>query len=232
MLSRGQLRKVILSTLRARREPRLQGKPRGVVAAYALVQCMSPWERATRHFILVARHKWHVFLYCAYSGHPWRGLMHDWSKFSPTEFLGSIRYFNGRRSPVGLCRDVEGYSFAWLHHKGRNKHHYEFWTDSVDPCGNHATKSGQIFPIPMPYEYALESICDTIAASRAYNGKKFSYEVLYKWWLRSQKYFPPTMHPQTKRFAGMMYEAMRADGNCSALRRAREIFERAQQDEK
>lgn len=178
--------------------------------------------------MLVLRHKWYVFVYCAYAGHPWRGFMHDWSKFSPAEFLGSVRYFNGRRSPVGLCRDVEGYSFAWLHHKGRNKHHFEFWTDVVDPQGFHAKRPGQFFPIAMPFPYALESICDTIAASRAYNGKKFSYEVLFRWWERRQEHSPVSMHPKTKLFADMMYQQMRADGNCSALRNAKAIFDRAQ----
>lgn len=156
--------------------------------------------------------------------------MHDWSKYSLAEFVGSVKYFNGRRSPVGLCRDVEGYSFAWLHHKGRNKHHFEFWTDVVDPNGNHAEHYGQYYPIPMPYPYALEAICDTIAASRAYNGKKFSYKVLYDWWLRRQAHSPVNMHPRTKRFADAMYEAMLADGNCSVLRRARALYDAAQVD--
>lgn len=208
----------------------MRNKPRRVKAAFALVRCMNPAERCFRHLMLVTRHKWYVFVYCAYAGHPWRGLMHDWSKFSPAEFWGSVRYFNGRRSPVGLCRDVEGYSFGWLHHKGRNKHHYEFWIDIVDTNGNRPTQPGVFYPIPMPFEYALESVCDTIAASRAYNGKKFSYAVLYKWWINSRKYAPVNMHPKTKLFVDRMYKKMLADGNCSALRDARAIYDQAQID--
>ncbi|MBR5758664.1 MAG: hypothetical protein IKX88_08720, partial [Thermoguttaceae bacterium] len=75
------------------------------------------------------------------------------------------------------------------------------------------------------------SICDTIAASRAYNGRKFNYDVLYRWWSHRQR-VPVNMHPATKRFADAMYEAMRADGNCSALRRAKQIFDQTAKEEK
>ena len=225
-LTRRQLRKVFRSAAQLRRDPRFFGKPRRSIAQCALARCMNPFERAFRHFILITRHKFWVFVYCCYAGHPWRGFMHDWSKYSPSEFIESVRYFNGRRSPVGLCREIEGYSFGWLHHKGRNKHHFEFWIDVVDEHGRPSPIYGQWLPIAMPYEYALESICDTIAASRAYNGRKFSYEVLYNWWIYRQR-FPVNEHPHTKRFCDAMYEAMLADGNCSALRRAREIFEQS-----
>ncbi len=224
------MRKVFRAAIAARRNPRYRGKSRRAVAECALASCMTWFERACRHFALITNHKWLVFLYCAYAGYPWRGFMHDWSKYSPSEFFGSIKYFNGRRSPVGLCREIEGYSFAWLHHKGRNKHHFEFWTDVVDVNGNTAPNYGQWYALPMPFEYALESICDTIAASRAYNGRKFSYDVLYRWWEHRQR-VPINMHPETKRFADAMYEAMRADGNCSVLRRAKEIFEQAGKEE-
>ena len=221
--------KAARKVLELRRNPKYRDKPKQAVAEYALTCCMTAFERATRHFWLVVRHKWYVFLYCAYAGIPWRGFMHDWSKFSPTEFLGSIKYFNGRRSPVGLCRILEGYSPAWLHHKGRNRHHFEFWVDVVSIKGELPKTPDQWFTIPMPYEFALESICDTIGASRAYNGRNFSYEVLYKWWKRSRT--APSMHPKTKRFADFMYETMRAEGNCSVLKKAREIYEQTHKDD-
>jgi hypothetical protein len=231
VLSRRRLQKIYRAVLAARRNPRFRGKSKRAVAL-CVVASQMPWiERACRHFALVTRHKFYVFIYCAYAGHPWRGFMHDWSKYSPAEFFASVKYFNGRRSPVGLCREIEGYSFAWLHHKGRNRHHFEFWTDVIDAFGTAAPKYGQWYPIAMPYEYALESICDTIAASRAYNGRNFSYEILYQWWQRRQR-VPVNMHPETKRFADAMYEAMRKDGNCSALKRAREIFEQAKKEQR
>ena len=183
--------------------------------------------RLARHFALVAEHKSYVFLYFAYAGLPLLGLAHDWSKFSPSEFFESVRYFNGRRSPVGLAREIEGYSFAWLHHKGRNKHHFEFWQDVVDANGVPVKKANDIVPLQMPYEYALEMICDTIAASRAYNGKKFSYALLANWWSRRHK-APINMHPQTLRFCDAMYEALKTAGTCAPLRNARKIYDRSQ----
>ncbi|MBR0224490.1 MAG: hypothetical protein IJL92_00395 [Thermoguttaceae bacterium] len=228
-LSRRAFVKVARSALRARRDPRLKGKRRHAIALYALVLSRSLPERFARHFATVVIHKTYVFLYCAYAGRPFRGFMHDWSKFSPSEFLSSVKYYSGRNSPVGLEREIEGRSFAWLHHKGRNKHHFEYWQDVVDENGRFCTIPNAIYPLPMPFPFALEMICDVIAASRAYNGKRFHYDLLMKWWNNHCRR-PVNMHPRTRRFAQEMYEQMQRDGNCSALRRAREIYDRAQID--
>lgn len=81
------------------------------------------------HFKTVCNHKKYVFVNCLVAGMPVRGLLHDISKFSPTEFLESVKYYQGHRSPIDACKEVNGYSKAWMHHKGRNKHHYEYWQD-------------------------------------------------------------------------------------------------------
>lgn len=114
------------------------------------------------HLSVVMRHKWRVFINCARCGLPWRGFVHDTSKFSPEEFFESVRYFQGNRSPIGVCRKETGLSYAWLHHKGRNKHHIEYWTDAE--CG--------VQPL-MPYKYAVECVCDKLAATRTYAGKNY-----------------------------------------------------------
>ena len=109
------------------------------------------------HLSLVLRHKNRVFINCLRCGIPWRGLVHDLSKFSPTEFFESVKYYQGDRSPIGACRRATGKSEAWLHHKGRNKHHIEYWLDpecSVTPL--------------MPYRYAVECACDKLAATYVY----------------------------------------------------------------
>lgn len=115
-----------------------------------------------KHFFLVARHKNKVFLHCVKCGIPWRGLMHDLSKFTPTEFFESARFYQGNRSPIGACRRATGMSAAWLHHKGRNKHHLEYWLD--EDCE---------VPPMMPYKYAVECICDKLAATKTYLGKDY-----------------------------------------------------------
>ena len=86
-----------------------------------------------KHIKLVLKHKWIVFKLCCKVGIPWRGFMHDWSKFSIEEFWESIKYYDGHKSPIVVCKKENGYSKAWLHHKGRNKHHPEYWIDMSLP---------------------------------------------------------------------------------------------------
>jgi hypothetical protein len=80
-----------------------------------------------KHFCLICRHKFYVFYWCCKVGIPFRGIVHDLSKFSPTEFWESVKYYSGTGSPINTSKKLNGYSKAWLHHKGRNKHHYEYW---------------------------------------------------------------------------------------------------------
>ena len=129
-------------------------------------------KNAVKHFILITKHKWLVFKFCCKIGIPFRGLMHDWSKYSPTEFWESAKYYNGKRSPISLCKEDKGFSNAWLHHKGRNKHHYEYWVDDNAPIET---------PI-IPYKYVAEMICDKISAGITYNGKKFTNRTELEFW--------------------------------------------------
>lgn len=143
-----------------------------------------------KHFIKICKHKYWVFYYCCKADIPWRGIKHDLSKFSPVEFWESVRYYQGNRSPIDACKEDKGYSKAWLHHKGRNRHHYEYWVDNFDNGGK---------PLQMPYKDAVEMLCDYLGASRAYLGKNFSYKAEHEWWLKKSSK-PLAMHPQTKAF--------------------------------
>ena len=124
-----------------------------------------------RHIGLVIRHKSRVFVHCAKCGLLWQGIWHDMSKFSPEELFESARYFHGKRSPIGVCREKTGMSRAWLHHKGRNKHHIEYWLDG--DC--------EVTPL-MPYKYAVECICDKLAAAKTYNKKEYTDGISLKHW--------------------------------------------------
>ena len=146
-----------------------------------------------RHFGKILKHKYWVFYYCCKAGIPWRGIKHDMSKFSPIEFWESVRYYQGTRSPIDACKEAKGYSKAWLHHKGRNRHHYEFFIDNLDNGGT---------ALQMPFEDALELICDYLGAARAYLGKEFSFQKEWEWWLnKSNKSL--FMHPHTKAFISL-----------------------------
>lgn len=146
--------------------------------------------KVLKHFGKICQHKWWVFYYCCQAGIPWRGIKHDMSKFSPTEFWESVRYYQGTSSPIDAAKKDKGWSAAWMHHKGRNSHHYEYFIDNLDNGGT---------ALQMPFQDALELICDYLGAARAYLGKEFSFKKEWEWWLnKSNK--PLFMHPHTKAF--------------------------------
>lgn len=128
------------------------------------------------HFCTITHHKWIVFKLCIRAGIPWRGFMHDWSKYAPTEFWESVKYYTGKRSPIYYCKEENGYSKAWLHHKGRNKHHYEYWYDYAAP---------EQTPV-IPYKYTVEMICDTLAAGIVYKGKEWTNLSQKEYWERTK----------------------------------------------
>ena len=131
-----------------------------------------------KHWNKVRTHRKWVRHYCWGMGLYWQGLTHDLSKYSPTEFMESVRFYQGTSSPIDAAKKAKGYSDAWFHHKGRNKHHYEYWMDNFDLGGEN---------IIMPYKYFAEMVCDYLAAGRAYMGKNFSYTAEYEWWQNKRR---------------------------------------------
>ena len=118
------------------------------------------------HLHTVLIHKKEVYILCKKCGIPMQGICHDLSKFSSQEFLPGVKYWTGDASPqVGERKDL-GYSEAWLHHKGRNKHHFEYWTDYVEGKG--------VCAIQMPNKWFVEMVCDRIAACKVYLGDKYT----------------------------------------------------------
>ncbi len=128
------------------------------------------------HFMVITRHKWVVLKLCCKVGQPWRGLVHDLSKYSPTEFWEGVKYFNGKHSPITDAKKDKGYSQAWLHHKGRNKHHTDYWVDLSAPDKT---------PI-IPYQYVAEMLCDKLAAGMVYKGKDWTKEYELDYWLNER----------------------------------------------
>ena len=128
------------------------------------------------HFMVITRHKWVVFKLCCKVGQPWRGLVHDLSKYSPTEFWEGVKYFNGKHSPITDAKKDKGYSQAWLHHKGRNKHHTDYWVDLSAPDKT---------PI-IPYQYVAERLGDKLAAGMVYKGKDWTKEYELDYWLNER----------------------------------------------
>lgn len=142
-----------------------------------------------RHLHTVCRHRRLVRRNCFKAGLIWQGLTHDMSKFSSAEFIPGAKYYQGTRSPQAREREVLGYSAAWLHHKGRNKHHFEYWRD-VSPIG-------QSVCIEMPRRYLAEMVCDRIAASKVYKGKDYTDSSALEYFLSRKD--NAEMHPETAR---------------------------------
>lgn len=173
------------------------------------------------HLKKVLVHKYWVFYFCCKAGIPLQGITHDLSKFSPVEFWEGVKYYQGNRSPIDACKEENGYSMAWQHHKGRNLHHYEYWQDNFDKGGT---------PLKMPYKYALEMVCDYLGAGRAYMGKSFTLDKEWQWWLgKCSK--PIAMHPQTKKFVNDMLWEIKEDNSYDALKDySRAIYDNANID--
>lgn len=134
------------------------------------------------HLSTIFYHKKLVMRHCFKVGLYKQGILHDMSKFSPTEFIPGVKYYEGTRSPNGGEREDLGFSCAWMHHKGRNKHHFEYWTDYIYP------KSGMC-GVDMPNKYVAEMICDRIAASKTYNRENYDNAMPYAYFLRSNQYY-------------------------------------------
>lgn len=161
------------------------------------------------HFKTITRHKLMVLKLCFQVGLYRQGLMHDFSKYSWTEFSKGIRYFQGNRSPNNYEREVTGLSLSWLHHKGRNRHHFEYWLD-YDP---HVP--GNVTGMLMPRRFVAEMFCDRIAASRVYEKEEYTQASAAQFFYRSRGRY--LMHDTTRRELGFLLSYLAVHGEKSGL---------------
>lgn len=144
-----------------------------------------------KHFRTITRHRHAVIRHCAKAGILWQGLLHDLSKYSPVEFWYGAKYYQGNRSPNARERELFGYSKAWLHHKGRNRHHFEYWTD-------YNLKAGCTMPVKMPLRYVAEMFCDRVAASKIYKGDRYRDTDPLDYFVSGRQH--RVLHPETSDF--------------------------------
>ena len=149
---------------------------------------MNVFKRFIGHCRTVHWHRVMVRKLCFKCGLYWQGLTHDLSKYSPTEFWNGVKFYTGTKSPHVRERDRYGYSKAWLHHKGCNKHHPEYWQD-IRP-------SGITEPIVMPFEYFAEMLCDRVAASMIYLGDRYTDSAPLQYYVSHQG--ENQFHPKTR----------------------------------
>ncbi len=149
-----------------------------------------------KHLKTITFHKYLVMKGCFAVGLYRQGLLHDLSKYTPSEFWVGARYFQGDRSPNNAEREAIGYSSAWLHHKGRNKHHYEYW---IDYCADGGTCKRGMKPAPMPDRYIVEMFMDRIAASKVYNGKAYTDGDALTYYEKGAGRMRDFLHPYTRK---------------------------------
>lgn len=163
------------------------------------------------HFKTITSHKLLVMRYCFKVGLYKQGLLHDLSKYSWTEFSVGCKYYQGNRSPNNAEREATGMSTSWIHHYGRNKHHFEHWVDySLDGdkviCG-----------VPMPKKYIVEMVMDRISASRTYNPETYTDEAPLKYFLKGKDklWF---IHEDTNRDLEMLLRMLAEKGETETFR--------------
>ncbi|MBO5756071.1 MAG: catalase [Clostridia bacterium] len=141
-----------------------------------------------KHFITITHHRHKVIAHCFRVGIGWQGLGHDLSKYSLAEFVPGAKYYQGTRSPGEAQREAKGYSEMWLHHQGRNKHHYEYWFDYVPAVRAYSA-------VKMPVRYVAEMFCDRMAACKIYQKERYTDESALQYFMRGQA--RTRMHPET-----------------------------------
>ena len=147
-------------------------------------------KKMYKHLRTIQTHRHWVKYYCRLAGIPWRGIKQDLSKYSPTEFFESARFWTGTTSPISEAKKIQGYSLAWLHHRGRNPHHWAYWADNF---------SEGLIVHPMPEKDFVEMVCDFLAAGQAYSrDSTFSYQKENEWWQRERETGCKAMNEKNK----------------------------------
>ncbi|WP_295579047.1 DUF5662 family protein [uncultured Oscillibacter sp.] len=161
------------------------------------------------HLKTIHHHRALVRKYCFRLGLYWQGLTHDLSKYSPVEFWAGVKYFQGDRSPNDAQRREWGYSASWMHHKGRNRHHFEYWTD-YSPTGEGITG------VEMPRRYVAEMFCDRLAASRTYRADAFDPADPWRFFQRGKEK-RLLLHPATADLLESMLVKLKDEGEDAAF---------------
>lgn len=171
-------------------------------------------KRIFGHFMTITKHRHAVIRHCMRCGIFFQGLWHDLSKYSPTEFRQGIKYYTGVKSPNEGERADNGYSLAWIHHKDRNRHHFEYWTD-------YHPETKMMSPVRMPARYLAEMFCDRVAASKTYQGKNYTDGHSLEYFERGMA--RKHMHPETAQKLHELLTLLKEQGEDAAFKAVRQI---------
>ena len=175
-----------------------------------------------KHFCTINHHKILVMRGCFQVGLIRQGLLHDLSKYSPTEFIVGCKYYQGNMSPNNAEREAVGYSSAWLHHKGRNNHHLEYWIDYgiPDKEGPHKGEHKGLCGMKMPVNYVVEMYIDRVAASKNYQKEKYRDDSALAYYMNGRQFH--VLHDDTRALLELLLEMLAIKGEKATNRFIRE----------
>lgn len=158
-----------------------------------------------KHLKTINHHKMLVMKGCFKVGLYKQGLLHDLSKYMPSEFLVGVKYYRGNMSPNNLERKEKGYSSAWLHHKGRNKHHLEYWIDYAE-----GDAEAPLAGMRMPDKYVVEMFIDRMSASKNYQKEKYTDRSALEYYERGKAHH--ILHPEVKELLERLLHMLADEG--------------------
>ena len=170
------------------------------------------------HFVTITKHRHAVIRHCFKAGIPVRGLLHDLSKYTPTEFIPGAKYYTGIKSPNEGERAQLGFSTAWLHHKGRNRHHFEYWTD-YNPIEK------RVMPVKMPLKFVIEMFCDRVAASKIYQGENYTEQHPIEYFMRGKD--RRLIHPETSDLIEELLRMLSEEGEDKTFRHIKYLLKKS-----
>lgn len=135
------------------------------------------------HLNTINNHKRLITIACFKCSLYKQGLLHDLSKYAPIEFLAGVKYWEGNASPINNEKKDLGYSNGWLHHKGRNKHHFEYWIDYAPNPHN------GLIGIKMPKKYVAEMVLDRMCASKNYMKDKYTEDKPLEYYVAGKDFY-------------------------------------------
>ena len=197
-----RLRKSLGKTVKNSIKKKLGLKVDDEAIKYYEVKKKAP-NKLIAHTRTVVTHRHMVLKHCIKAGIPVQGLTHDLSKFSPSEFIYGVKFYKGDKSPNEGEREDHGFSYAWMHHKGRNKHHFEYWND-------YNIEANKALPVKMPLKYVIEMFCDRVAASKVYLKDKYTCKSPYEYFDQGRS--RRTIHQETSDFLEKLLKMLAEKG--------------------
>ena len=182
-------------------------------------------NKAFLHFKTITKHRHEVIKNCYKAGILFQGLRHDLSKYSWTEFSAGAKFYQGDRSPNDKEREVIGYSKAWMHHMGRNRHHFEYWHD-------YSPKDKKMHAIEMPLKFVVEMFCDRLAASKIYMGEKYNDSSPLEYFEKGRARREGTIHENTSKLIEKLLVMLSQEGEEKTFAYIRRLVKKDKQASK